>query len=68
MAALLVSADLHVVTAAATRVNIVLQVHALEGEGDGVPASRRQLPGLQHNAHVKTLNHVLVYLFIAIWI
>ena len=49
---------LHIIAAAATIVNTVIQVQALEGEGDGVPASRRQLPGLQHNAHVKTLNHV----------
>ena len=65
MAALLVSADLHVVTAAATRVNIVLQVQALEGEGDGVPASRIQLPGLQHVSvtHVRTLiNHVHLFI------
>ena len=38
----------YIVAAAATLVKTVLQVQALEGEGDGVPASRRQLPGLQY--------------------
>ena len=61
----------YIVAAAATLVKIVLQVQALEGEGDGVPASRRQLPGLQHvsvSSHVQ-FNHVhIVYLTIVIWI
>ena len=39
---------MHLYASAATNPIIVLQVHALEGEGDGVPASRRQLPGLQY--------------------
>ena len=39
--------NLYIVAAASTIVKTVLQVHALEGEGDGVPASRRQMPGLQ---------------------
>ena len=39
---------MHLYASTATNPIIVLQVHALEGEGDGVPASRRQLPGLQH--------------------
>ena len=38
----------YIVTAASTIVKTVLQVHALEGEGDGVPTSRGQLPLLQH--------------------
>ena len=59
-------ADLHIIAAAATIIIIVLQVQALEGEGDGVPASGRQLPGLQHvrvKSHVNTLINY-VHLFI----
>ena len=61
----------YIVAAAATLVKIVLQVQALEGEGDGVPTSRRQLPGLQFvsvSSYV-LFNHVhIVYLTIVIWI
>ena len=55
--------DLHIVMAS---IIPELQVHALEGEGDGVPASGRQLPGLQHVnvlSHVRTLI-IHVHLFI----
>ena len=38
---------MHLYASTATNPIIVLQVQALEGEGDGVPASRRQMPGLQ---------------------
>ena len=54
--------DLHIIVAS---IIPELQVQALEGEGDGVPASRRQLPGLQHVSvtHVRTLI-IDVHLFI----
>ena len=39
---------LHIIAAAATNASIVLQMQSLEGEGDGFPSSRRQLPGLQY--------------------
>ena len=42
---------LNIIAAPSTPDITVLQVQALEGEGDGVPASRRQLPGLQHVKH-----------------